>query len=158
MIKVATLTISDSCSKGQREDISGQTIKDILAKDKFEICEHRIAADDNKSIKEALVYFSDELKADIILTTGGTGFGPRDVTPEVTIDVCQKMVPGLAEAMRSEGLKKTKNAILSRSVAGIRGNTLIINLPGSPKGVKESLEAILDVLPHAVKMMHGAGH
>ena len=158
MIKVATLTISDSCSKGQREDISGQTIKDILPKEKFEICEHRVAADEQISIKEALLYFSDELKADIILTTGGTGFGPRDVTPEVTIDVCQKMASGLAEAMRSEGLKKTKNAILSRAVAGIRGNTLIINLPGSPKGVKESLEAILDVLPHAVKMMSGAGH
>ena len=158
MIKVATLTISDSCSKGQREDISGQTIKGILPKEKFEICEHRVAADEQISIKEALLYFSDELKVDIILTTGGTGFGPRDVTPEVTIDVCPKMAPGLSEAMRSEGLKKTKNAILSRAVAGIRGNTLIINLPGSPKGVKESLEAILDVLPHAVKMMRGAGH
>lgn len=95
---------------------------------------------------------------DIVLTTGGTGLGPRDVTPEATIDVCQKMVPGLAEAMRSEGLKKTKNAILSRGSACIRGNTLIINLPGSPKGVKESMEAILDVLPHAVDMMRGAGH
>jgi len=158
MIKVAILTISDSCSKGQREDISGQTIKDILPKDKFEICEYKIVPDEHQSIKEALIYFSDELKADIVLTTGGTGFGPRDVTPEATIDACQKMAPGLAEAMRSEGLKKTKKAILSRSVAAIRGNTLIINLPGSPKGVKESLEAILDILPHAVKMMHGAGH
>ena len=158
MIKVATLTISDSCSKGQREDISGQTIKDILAKDKFEICEYKIVPDEHQAIKEALLYFSDELKFDIILTTGGTGFGPRDITPEATIEVCQKMAPGLAEAMRSEGLKKTKKAVLSRSVAGIRGNTLIINLPGSPKGVKESLEAILDVLPHAVKMMRGAGH
>jgi molybdopterin adenylyltransferase len=158
MIKVAILTISDSCSKGQREDISGQTIKDMLADDKFEICEYKIVPDEHQSIKEALINFSDELKADIVFTTGGTGFGPRDVTPETTIEVCQKMVPGLAEAMRSEGLKKTKKAILSRSVAAIRGNTLIINLPGSPKGVKESLEAILDVLPHAVKMMHGAGH
>ncbi len=158
MIKVAILTISDSCSKGQREDISGQTIKEILPKDKFEICEYKIVADEHRSIKEALLYFSDELKADIALTTGGTGFSPRDVTPEATIEVCQKMVPGLAETMRSEGLKKTKKAILSRSVAAIRGKTLIINLPGSPKGVTESLEAILDVLPHAVKMMHGAGH
>ena len=158
MIKVAILTISDSCSKGQREDISGQTIKDVLPKDKFEICEYKIVADEHRSIKEALINYSDELKADIVLTTGGTGLGPRDVTPEATTDVCQRMVPGLAEAMRSEGLKKTKKAILSRSVAAIRGNTLIINLPGSPKGVKESLGAILDVLPHAVKMMHGAGH
>jgi molybdopterin adenylyltransferase len=158
MIKVAILTISDSCSKGQREDISGQTIKDMLADDKFEICEYKIVPDEHQSIKEALINFSDELKADIVFTTGGTGFGPRDVTPETTIEVCQKMVPGLAETMRSEGLKKTKKAILSRSVAAIRGNTLIINLPGSPKGVKESMETILDVLPHAVKMMHGAGH
>jgi molybdopterin adenylyltransferase len=158
MIKVAILTVSDSCSQQKREDVSGQTIKDLLSDDKFEICEYKIVADEHQSIKEALIDFSDELKADIVFTTGGTGFGPRDVTPEATIEACQKMVPGLAETMRSEGLKKTKKAILSRSVAAIRGNTLIINLPGSPKGVKESLEAILDVLPHAVKMMHGAGH
>ena len=158
MIKVATLTISDSCSKGQREDVSGQTIKEILPSDKFEISDYKVVADQRKSIADELIRFADQLQVDIVLTTGGTGFGPRDVTPEATIDVSQKMAPGLAEAMRSEGLKKTKNAILSRAVAGIRGNTLIINLPGSPKGVKESLEAILDVLPHAVKMMSGAGH
>ena len=158
MIKVAILTVSDSCSGQKREDISGQRIKDILPKDKFEICEYKIIADEQEVIKKDLIHFSDQTKVDIVLTTGGTGFGPRDVTPEATIDVCQKMAPGLAEAMRSEGLKKTKKAILSRSVAGIRGNTIIINLPGSPRGVKESLEAILDVLPHAVKMMSGAGH
>ncbi len=158
MIKVAILTVSDSCSAQSREDISGQTIKNLLGDDKFEICEYKIVADEHRSIKEALIYFADELKADIVLTTGGTGLGPRDVTPEATADVCHKMVPGLAEVMRSEGLKQTKNAILSRGVAGIRGNTLIINLPGSPKAVKESLEVILDVLPHAVDMMRGAGH
>ena len=158
MIKAAILTVSDSCSRQKREDISGQTIKNILPADKFEICEYKIVPDEYKTIKEALIYFSDEVKADIVLTTGGTGLGPRDVTPEATIDISQKMVAGLGEAMRSEGVKKTKNAVLSRAVAAIRGNTLIINLPGSPKGVKESLEAILDVLPHAVKMMHGAGH
>lgn len=158
MIKVAILTVSDSCSQQKREDVSGQTIKNVLPDDKFEICEYKIVADEHRSIKEALIYFADEVKTDIVLTTGGTGLGPRDVTPEATADVCHKMVPGLAEVMRSEGLKQTKNAILSRGVAGIRGNTLIINLPGSPKAVKESLEVILDVLPHAVKMMHGAGH
>lgn len=158
MIKVALLTVSDSCSQQKREDISGQTIKEILPKDKFEICDYKVVADERQNITDELIHFADQLKADIVLTAGGTGLGPRDVTPEATIEVCQKMVPGLAEAMRSEGLKKTKNAILSRSVAAIRGNTLIINLPGSPKGVKESLEAILDVLPHAVKMMSGAGH
>ena len=158
MIKVAILTVSDSCSQQKREDVSGQTIKNLLGEDKFEVCEYKVVADEHRSIKEALIYFADELKADIVLTTGGTGLGPRDVTPETTADVCHKMVPGLAEVMRSEGLKQTKNAILSRGSAGIRGNTLIINLPGSPKAVKESLEVILDVLPHAMDMMRGAGH
>ncbi|HIJ51886.1 MAG TPA: MogA/MoaB family molybdenum cofactor biosynthesis protein [Planctomycetes bacterium] len=158
MIKVAILTVSDSCSQQKREDVSGQTIKNVLPDDKFEICEYKIAADEIEGIKEALTNFSDDVKADIVLTTGGTGPGPRDVTPEATAEVCQKMVPGLAEAMRSEGLKKTQNAMLSRGVAGIRGHTLIINLPGSPKGVKESLDVILDVLPHAVDMLQGGGH
>ena len=158
MIKAAILTVSDSCSQRKRQDLSGQTIKNVLPADKFEICEYKIVPDEHQSIKEALIYFADELKADIVLTTGGTGLGPRDVTPETTADVCHKMVPGLTEVMRSEGLKQTKNAILSRGSAGIRGNTLIINLPGSPKAVKESLQIILDVLPHAVKMMYGAGH
>ncbi len=158
MIKVAILTVSDSCSQQEREDVSGETIKDMLGGDKFEICEYKIVADEHQSIKEALIYFADEVKADIVLTTGGTGFGPRDVTPEATADVCYKMVPGFSELMRSEGVKKTKKAVLSRGVSGIRENTLIINLPGSPKAVRESLEAILDVLGHAVKMVHGGGH
>lgn len=158
MIKVAILTVSDSCSQQKREDVSGETIKNMLGDDKFEICEYKIVADEHRSIKEALIYFADEIKADIILTNGGTGFGPRDVTPEATADVCYKMVPGFSELMRSEGLKKTKKAVLSRGVSGIRENTLIINLPGSPKAVRESLDAILDVLGHAVKMVHGGGH
>lgn len=158
MIKVAILTVSDSCSRGQREDVSGQTIKDTLPSGEFEICEYKVVADENRSIKEQLIHFADQIKVDIVLTTGGTGLGPRDVTPEATAAVCEKMVPGLAEAMRSEGLKKTRNAMLSRAVTGVRGNTLIINLPGSPKAVKESLEAILDVLPHAIDMLLGQGH
>ncbi|MHC4691552.1 MAG: MogA/MoaB family molybdenum cofactor biosynthesis protein [Planctomycetota bacterium] len=158
MIKVAILTVSDSCSQQEREDVSGETIKDMLGDDKFEICEYKIVADEHRSIKEALIYFADEVKVDIVLTTGGTGFGPRDVTPEATAEVCHKMVPGFSELMRSEGLKKTKKAVLSRGVSGIRENTLIINLPGSPKAVRESLEAILDILGHAVKMIRGGGH
>ncbi len=158
MIKTAVLTISDSCSKGQREDLSGQTIKDILAGNKFEVCEKRIVADDKEKITAELIYFSDAANVDVLFTTGGTGLGPRDITPEATIAVCEKIVPGLGELMRLKGLEKTPNAVLSRSVAGIRGNTLIINLPGSPKAVRESLEAILNILPHAVKMMQGGGH
>ena len=158
MIKVAILTVSDSCSKGQREDVSGQTIRNMLSADKFEICGYKVVADEQQSITKELVNFADVVSADIVLTTGGTGLGPRDVTPEATAAVCQKMVPGLAETMRLEGLKKSRNAVLSRAVAGIRENTLIINLPGSPKAVKESLEAVLNVLDHAVDMMAGLGH
>ena len=158
MIRVAILTVSDTCSQGKREDISGQTIRDILPADKFEICDYKITADEQRDIEKELMYFADEVRADIVFTTGGTGLGPRDVTPEATAAICQKMVPGLAEAMRLEGLKKTKRAILSRGVAGARGNTLIVNLPGTPKGVRESLEIILDVLPHAKDMLLGRGH
>ena len=155
MIKVAILTVSDSCSKGQREDISGQTIKDILPKDKYEICDYKVAADQRKSIADELIRFVDQAGVDIVLTTGGTGLGPRDVTPEATADVCQKTAPGLAEAMRSEGLKKTKNAMLSRGAAGVRGNTLIINLPGSPKGAIENLEAVWPAVPHTLAKIQG---
>ena len=158
MIKAAILTVSDSCAQQKKDDISGQTIKEILPRDKFEICEYRVVADEQKDIENELMHFADELKADIVFTTGGTGLGPRDVTPEATTAVCQKIVPGLAETMRLEGLKKTKNAMLSRAVAGVRGNTLIINLPGSPKAVRESLEIILDVLPHTLDMLRGRGH
>ena len=158
MIKVAILTVSDSCSQGEREDVSGQTIKNMLSFDKFEICQYKVVPDERENIKKELIYFVDEAEVDIVFTTGGTGLGPRDVTPEATAEVCEKMVPGLAETMRFEGLKKTKNAMLSRGVAGIRGNTLIINLPGSPKAVKESLEIILEVLPHARDMLLGRGH
>ncbi|MFH1718917.1 MAG: MogA/MoaB family molybdenum cofactor biosynthesis protein [Planctomycetota bacterium] len=157
MIRVAILTVSDSCSQGKREDISGRTIAEMLAEDKFEICERRIVADNLDAIADALRHFSDK-DVDVVLTTGGTGLGPRDLTPEATASVCQRMVPGLGEMMRAEGLQKTRNAILSRGTAGICGKTLVINLPGSPRGVTESLEIILDVLPHAVEMMAGGGH
>ena len=157
-IKVAILTVSDSCAEGGREDVSGQTIRDMLSDEKFEVYETKITPDDYDTVAEILKSFSDEKNVDLVLTTGGTGLGPRDVTPEATASVCERQVPGLGEVMRAEGLKKTPNAILSRSYAGIRGKTLIINMPGSPKAVRESLEIILNVIPHAVKMMHGGGH
>ena len=158
MIKVAILTVSDSCSQGEREDISGQTIKDMLPEGGFEICRKKIVADEHEKIVNELKHFSDKADIDVVFTTGGTGLGPRDVTPEATASVCERIIPGFGEIMRAEGLKKTKNAILSRGIAGIYNKTLVINLPGSPRGVKESLEIILNVLPHAVDMMHGGGH
>ena len=158
MIRTAILTVSDSCALGKREDISGQAIEDMLPRDKFQICEKRIVPDDRDAIANELVYFSDEAGFDLVFTAGGTGLGPRDVTPEATISVCERIVPGLTEVMRVEGFRKTPNAILSRGMAGIRKNTLVINLPGSPSAVRECLELIVDVLPHAVEMMLGGGH
>lgn len=158
MIKIAILTVSDSCAQGQREDISGQEIKTMLDKDRFEIFEKKIIADSREAIANELKYFSDKAGIDVVLTTGGTGLGPRDVTPEATASVCERIVPGLSEIIRIRGWKKTESAVLSRGIAGICNKTLIINLPGSPKGVRESLEIILDVLPHAVQMMLGGRH
>ncbi|MHC4530437.1 MAG: MogA/MoaB family molybdenum cofactor biosynthesis protein [Planctomycetota bacterium] len=158
MIKAAVLTVSDSCAKGHREDVSGQTIVDILKQNKFDVCEKKIVADETQAITTELIYFSDETEVDVVFTTGGTGLGPRDVTPEATIGICEKMVPGLGELMRLKGLEKTPNAVLSRGTTGVRKNTLIINLPGNPKAVRECLEMILEILPHAVKMVHGGGH
>jgi molybdenum cofactor synthesis domain-containing protein len=158
MIKTAILTVSDTCSQGNREDASGRTIVEMLATGEFEICEKKIVPDDLETIAEELRHLSDHAGVAVVLTTGGTGLGPRDVTPEATVSVCERMAPGFGEMMRAEGLKKTPNAILSRGTAGICNKTLIINLPGSPKAVRESLEIILDVLPHAVKMMLGGGH
>ena len=157
-IKVAVLTISDSCTEGSREDVSGQTIIDMLPEETFEVCEKKIAADDHEKIVNVLKSFSDEQGIDVVLTTGGTGLGPRDVTPEATASVCERMAPGFSEILRVEGFRKTPKAILSRGIAGMRKNTLIINLPGSPKAVRECLEIILDAIPHAIKMMHGGGH
>jgi len=157
-IRTAILTVSDMCSQGKREDTSGQTIEEMLPEDRFEVCEKTIVPDDYQTITRALKRFSDELKVEIVLTTGGTGLGPRDVTPEATTAVCDRMAPGFSEILRSESYKKTPNAMLSRGVSGMRNNTLIINLPGSPKAVRECMEIILKVLPHAVDMMHGGGH
>jgi molybdenum cofactor synthesis domain-containing protein len=158
MIKTAILTISDSCAKGTRADVSGQTIKEMLDGGDFELIEMATVPDDQQTIAGVLRHFSDEQGAELVLTTGGTGLGPRDVTPEATADVCGRMVPGLNELLRAEGYKRTPNAVLSRGVAGVRKGTLIVNLPGSPKGVRESLEIILGLLPHAVQMMRGGGH
>lgn len=158
MIGVLILTVSDSCAQGRREDASGRTVEEMLPPDQFKVHDRGIVPDDRDAIEAALVRAADEGEVDLALTTGGTGLGPRDVTPEATASVCEKMVPGLGELMRSEGFKRTPNAVLSRSVAGILRNTLVVNLPGSPKAVRECLEVLVGVLPHAIEMMHGGGH
>jgi molybdopterin adenylyltransferase len=158
MITVGILTVSDSCAQGRRQDASGPAIREALLMAGYVIGDERIVPDDRNAIVWELTRLTEEGGHEIVFTTGGTGLGPRDVTPEATASVCDRLVPGLGELMRAQGLKKTLSAVLSRGIAGIRGKTLIVNLPGSPKAVRESLEAILDVLPHAIEMMRGDGH
>ena len=152
-ITVAVLTLSDKGSKGERRDESGPLIREMLKDIKAEITYYDILPDEKELIKEKLIEYSS--KVDLILTTGGTGLSPRDVTPEATLEILDRQVPGIAEAMRSEGLKLTKRAMLSRAVAGVNGKSLIVNLPGSPKAVKESLSIIIDVIPHAIQKIRG---
>lgn len=153
MITVAILTLSDKGSRGEREDLSGTAIKETLKNINAVVKYYDILPDEKALIKNTLIEYSN--RVDFILTTGGTGLSSRDVTPEATREVIDREVPGIAEAMRIEGLRITKRAMLSRAVAGVRGRTLIINLPGSPKAVKENLEVILDVIPHAIEKIKG---
>jgi molybdenum cofactor synthesis domain-containing protein len=155
MIEVGILTISDKGARGEREDQSGKVIEEIVKKIEGEVKYYRIIPDEEEIIQDELVKAVDKLHLDLILTTGGTGLGKRDVTPEATLAVIEKEVPGISEIIRSESFKKTNRAILSRGVAGIRKKSLIINLPGSPKGVKESLEIILKALPHGIEIIKG---
>jgi molybdenum cofactor synthesis domain-containing protein len=154
MITACVLTLSDKGSKGQRQDESGLLIKEMLKQIGGEVKHYEVLPDEKELIKERLVKYSGDV--DLILTTGGTGLSPRDVTPDATLEVIEKEVPGIAEAMRAAGLLKTKRAMLSRAVSGVRNKTLIINLPGSPKAVRESLEAVLEVIPHAVEKIKGS--
>ncbi|MEG6520476.1 MogA/MoaB family molybdenum cofactor biosynthesis protein [Desulfotomaculum sp. 1211_IL3151] len=156
MYKIGIITMSDKGSQGQREDISGATIREMV-KGLGNVEQYCIVPDDPEVIKNTLVEFADQAGMDLILTTGGTGLGPRDNTPEATLAVIARQVPGLAEAIRAESLKKTPKAMLSRAVSGTRGKTLIINLPGSVKGVRECLEVILPVLPHGLEILTGRG-
>ncbi|HKN18452.1 MAG TPA: MogA/MoaB family molybdenum cofactor biosynthesis protein [Dissulfurispiraceae bacterium] len=152
MITIAVLTLSDKGSRGERVDQSGPLIADII-KGIGRVDYYDTLPDERDLIKKRLLEYAG--KVDLVLTTGGTGLSPRDVTPEATLDVIERQVPGIAEAMRMEGMKKTSRSMLSRAVAGVKGQTLIINLPGSPKAVKENLETILEVLPHAVEKIKG---
>lgn len=155
MYKVGILVLSDKGSRGEREDLSGPAIEACLSSDKFMVIYKNIIPDDIARIKAELCYISDELQPNLILTTGGTGFSQRDVTPEATREVVERLAPGISEAIRYFGMQKTPKAMLSRAVAGIRKTTLIINLPGSVRGVKESLEIVLPVLDHALDILSG---
>lgn len=157
-MRVFILTVSDSVSSGKAEDRSGPAVAARCRELGWEIVLIEVIADEFTALQTLLRRTADANEADVILTTGGTGFGPRDVTPEATNEVAERLAPGLAELMRAEGLKKTKLAVLSRGVAAIRGNSIIINLPGSPKGAVESLDAVAELLPHAIKVLHGARH
>lgn len=155
MFSAAVITISDKGSRGQREDLSGPAIRELLAQLPAHISSYEVIPDDAQVIADRIVYCSDTLGVDLIVTTGGTGVGQRDVTPEATRAVIEKEVPGMAEVMRLEGLKKTPHAMISRAVVGIRGQSLIVNLPGSPRAVRENLLAILPALPHAIAKIKG---
>lgn len=158
MLKVAVLTVSDRCSRGECRDESGKVIIDIINKSVGRVVQYDIIPDEQAMIEEKIIGYCDHIKVDFVLTTGGTGLAPRDVTPEATRNIADKIIPGISEFMRLEGLKKTKNSILSRGISAVRNRTVIINFPGSPKGAKESLLAILDVIPHAFDMLRGGGH
>lgn len=158
MIKAVVLTISDRASEGVYEDLSGLLLKDILKERGIETIAYKVIPDDREIIKEKLISFSDKEEINLIVTTGGTGLGPRDITPCVTEEVIRKKVVGISELIRAEGSKITKKAVLSRGVSGVRSGTLIINLPGSPKGATESLQIVIDIIPHAIEMIKGKGH
>ena len=153
-IRVALLISSDKGAKGEREDLSGPAIAEKL-QGLAEVVATAIVADNKDLILEKLIYFADRLKVDIVFTSGGTGLAPRDVTPEATLLACERIVPGITDAMRLKSLEVTDRAMLSRAVAGTRGKTLIINLPGSPKAVKECLDVFLPVMEHAVETLRG---
>lgn len=158
MFNVGIITVSDKGSAGQREDLSGEVIRKIVESKGYSVKIKEIIPDEEDEIHSRLLYMCDKLKVDLILTTGGTGFSKRDVTPEATRRACEKMADGISEAIRLYSLQITKRAMLSRAVSGIRGETLIINLPGSPKAVSESLEYIIDSVDHGLEILTGRSH
>jgi molybdopterin adenylyltransferase len=157
-IRAAAITVSDRCARGEQEDISGAVLVKLLRGAGAEVVAREIVSDDFAPLVEMLKNYSSRNDLDLIITTGGTGFAPRDITPEATRAVIEREAPGLAEAMRMRTVEKTPTAILSRAVCGIRGSVLIINLPGSPSAVRECFNAIRDVLPHAVSLLRGNRH
>ncbi len=155
IIRTAIITLSDKGSKGEREDESGKVLREIVTDLGGSVDHYEMIPDEKSLIEQTLVRLSDSGTIDLILTTGGTGVAPRDVTPEATASVIDRELPGMAEAMRAESLKKTPHAMISRAMAGIRKQTLIVNLPGSPKAVRENLGVILPALPHTIEKIKG---
>jgi molybdopterin adenylyltransferase len=155
MYKAGILTISDKGSRGERADSSGDYIARAFSEAEFAVARYEIVPDDARVIAMTLSMWADSGEVDFIVTTGGTGISPRDVTPEATKSVIEKEVPGIVEAMRADGFEKTPTAILSRAVAGIRGRCLIVNLPGNPNAVQEYLDLLLPIIPHAIETLHG---
>jgi len=156
--RAAVLVISDSTHRGEREDKSGKIIIEMLNSESIEVVEYKVLPDDISSIEEELRILSDQKGIDLVITTGGTGLGPRDVTVEATERVIERTIPGVSEAIRSYGQKRTPYAMLSRGIAGVRGKTIIVNLPGSSRGAKESMEVLFPGILHAYKMLTGGGH
>lgn len=155
MFTVGILTISDKGWRGEREDKSGEAIRELVGQLNARVAKYELVPDEKGLISRRLKEWADKEELDLIVTTGGTGLGPRDVTPEATLEVSEKLVPGIAETMRAESLKHTPHGMLSRGVAGVRKRTLIINLPGSPKAVRECLEVVMPALPHAIELIKG---
>jgi molybdopterin adenylyltransferase len=152
-LTAAVVTVSDSCARGDRTDLSGPAVGEVLRKRNFAVIGTEVVADDQSAIQQAIAYWVQE--AQLVVTTGGTGVAERDVTPEATRAVCERLLEGVAERMRSEGAKTTPLAALSRAVCGVRGKSVILNLPGSPTGAIESLESVIDLLPHALQLLNG---
>jgi molybdopterin adenylyltransferase len=153
LLTAAVLTVSDSSARGEREDLGGPAVAEVLERHKFRIVAREIVPDDEEAIREALIRMSS--LARFVVTTGGTGVAVRDVTPEATRAVCERLLEGVAERMRAEGVKHTKFAALSRAVCGTRGQTVILNLPGKPSGAVESLECVVELIPHALQLLAG---
>jgi len=152
-LTAAVITVSDSSARGEREDLGGPAVAAALEKKNFRIVARQVVADDEAAIRELLIRFSTQAR--FVVTTGGTGIAPRDFTPEATRAVCERLLEGVAERMRIEGAKTTRFAALSRAVCGVRGEAVILNLPGKPSGAVESLEAVIDLIPHAIQLLSG---
>lgn len=156
-LRVGILTVSDKGARGERADTSGEAIREMVASVGATVERYEVVLDEKEVVASRLREWADEADLALIVTNGGTGLAPRDVTPEATLSVVERLVPGMAEAMRQEGLKHTPMSMISRAVVGVRGRTLIVNLPGSERGVRENLAYLLPVLPHAVEMVRGEG-